>query len=79
MNRVLNIVPVPVPPEALDAFAAQLSGEFVHPSFENVFVSARAGGATLDSAYETTLADAFVLEQDAGHRNRVTWVYVSTR
>ncbi|MGX6509941.1 aspartate/glutamate racemase family protein [Rhodococcus sp. SJ-2] len=62
MNRVLNIVPVPVPPEALDAFAAQLSGEFVHPSFENVFVSARAGGATLDSAYETTLADAFVLE-----------------
>lgn len=66
MNRVLNIVPVPVPPEALDAFAAQLGGDFVHPTFENVFVSAKAGGATLDSAYETTLADAFVL--DAGCR-----------
>ncbi|CBH46230.1 aspartate/glutamate racemase family protein [Prescottella equi] len=66
MNRVLNIVPVPVPPDALDAFAAQLSGEFVHPAFENIFVSARAGGGALDSAYEMTLADAFVL--DAGCR-----------
>ncbi|MBF4480141.1 MULTISPECIES: aspartate/glutamate racemase family protein [Rhodococcus] len=66
MKRVLNIVPVPVPPEALDAFAAQLSGDYVHPAFENVFVSARNGGGTLDSAYETTLADAFVL--DAGCR-----------
>ncbi|PVX59612.1 aspartate/glutamate racemase family protein [Rhodococcus globerulus] len=66
MKRVLNIIPVPVPPESLDAFASQLSGDFVHPDFENVFVSARAGGGTLDSAYETTLADAFVL--DAGCR-----------
>src|SRR5690606_31648215 len=66
VKRVLNIVPVPVPPEALDAFAAQLSGDYVHPAFENVFVSARNGGGPPDSAHETTLADAFVL--DAGCR-----------
>ena len=65
-RKVLNIVPVPVPPEALTAFAAQIPDDIVHPGFENVFVSARAGGTTLDSAYETTLADAFVL--DAGCR-----------
>ncbi|MCC3312415.1 aspartate/glutamate racemase family protein [Nocardia africana] len=65
-RKILNIVPVPVPPEALAAFAAQIPDDIVHPGFENVFVSARAGGTTLDSAYETTLADAFVLE--AGSR-----------
>lgn len=62
MNKVLNIVPVPVPPEALDAFAAQIPPAIVFPGFENVFVCAQAGGTSLDSAYETTLADAFVLE-----------------
>ncbi|WP_347955345.1 aspartate/glutamate racemase family protein [Gordonia aichiensis] len=66
MNKILNIVPVPVPDEALAAFAAQIPDDVVHPGVENVFVSARAGGSTLDSAYETTLADAFVL--DAGCR-----------
>ncbi|MGA4792440.1 aspartate/glutamate racemase family protein [Nocardia sp. AB354] len=65
-RKVLNIVPVPVPPEALAAFAAQIPDDIMHPGFENVFVSARAGGTTLDSAYEATLADAFVLE--AGSR-----------
>ncbi|MBN9636383.1 MAG: aspartate/glutamate racemase family protein [Actinobacteria bacterium] len=65
-RKVLNIVPVPVPQDALDAFATQIPAEAVFPGFENVFVAARAGGTTLDSAYETTLADAFVL--DAGCR-----------
>jgi allantoin racemase len=51
VNRILNIVPVPVPPEALDAFAAQIPDTVVHPGFENVFVAARAGGKTLASDY----------------------------
>jgi allantoin racemase len=65
-RRILNIVPVPVPPEALDAFAAQLPGEAIHPDFENVFVAARAGATVIDSPYEQLLAEAYVL--DAGCR-----------
>ncbi len=64
--KILNIVPVPVPPQALAALADQLPAATIHPDFENVFVSAKAGGAVIDSAYEQTLCDAFVL--DAGCR-----------
>lgn len=67
MTRILNIVPVPVPPEALEAFAGQLGGHIMHAGVETRFVAARAGGsAAIDSPYEQTLADAFVL--DAGCR-----------
>lgn len=61
-RRILNIVPVPVTQHALDSFAAQIPAEAIFPGFENVFVAVRAGGTTLDSAYEATLADVFVLE-----------------
>ncbi len=64
--KILNIIPVPIPPEALAAMAGQLPAEAVHPSFENVFVSAKAGGSVIDSPYEQTLCDVFVL--DAGAR-----------
>lgn len=63
--RILNIIPVPVPPAALTAMAAQIPAASMHPGFENVFVSARAGGTVIDSAYERTLCDAFVLEAGA--------------
>lgn len=66
MTRILNIVPVPVPQEALGAFADQVPAEAMFPGFENVFVAARAGGGVIDSPYEQTLCDAFVL--DAGAR-----------
>jgi allantoin racemase len=61
-RRILNIVPVPVPPAALEAFSAQLPAEVVHPGFENVFVAAAAGAKIIDSPYEQLLAEAFVLE-----------------
>ncbi len=61
-KRILNIVPVPVPPAALEAFAAQLPAEAVHADFENVFVAAAAGARIIDSPYEQLLAEAFVLE-----------------
>lgn len=66
MTRILNIVPVPVPPEALASFAGQIPTAATFPGFENVFVAARAGGGVIDSAYEQTLCDTFVL--DAGAR-----------
>lgn len=65
-HRILNIVPVPVPPQALDAFASQLPREAIHPDFTNTFVCAEAGASTIDSPYEQLLAEAFVL--DAGCR-----------
>lgn len=64
--KILNIVPVPVPPQALEAMSAQIPSDVVHPGFETVFVSAKAGGSVIDSSYEQTLCDAFVL--DAGCR-----------
>ncbi|MCL4181964.1 MAG: hydrogenase expression protein HupH [Burkholderiaceae bacterium] len=61
-KRILNIVPVPVPAEALAAFGAQLPAEAVHPDFENVFVAATRGARIIDSVYEQLIAEAFVLE-----------------
>lgn len=61
-RRILNIVPVPVPALALEAFKAQLPADAVHPGFDNVFVAAARGARLIDSAYEQLLADAFVLE-----------------
>lgn len=61
-KRILNIVPVPVPAAALEAFRAQLPDEAVHPDFENVFVAAAQGARIIDSPYEQLLAEAFVLE-----------------
>ncbi|GEL19850.1 aspartate/glutamate racemase family protein [Pseudonocardia asaccharolytica] len=64
--RILNIVPVPMPPAALAAFEAQLDGGVLTPGVQTRFLAARAGATTIDSPYEQTLADAFVL--DAGCR-----------
>lgn len=61
-KKILNIVPVPVPAPALDAFRAQLPAQAVHPDFDNVFVAAAGGARLIDSAYEQLLAEAFVLE-----------------
>jgi allantoin racemase len=61
-RRILNIVPVPVPASALEAFGAQLPADAVHPDFDNVFVAAARGARLIDSAYEQLLAEAFVLE-----------------
>lgn len=59
MRRIKTIVPVPVPPEALDAFAVEISEPLRRPDNDLVFSCAEQGGATLDSYYEGTVADAF--------------------
>ncbi|MES2495677.1 MAG: aspartate/glutamate racemase family protein [Pseudomonadota bacterium] len=60
-KRIKMIVPVPVPDAALASFAAQLPAGFVRPDIVVDFACAPRGGATLDSYYEGTLADAFCL------------------
>lgn len=61
-KRITMIIPVPVPPEALDFFAAQVPPALQRPGFSVEFVAPRNGARILDSYYEMTLADAFVLE-----------------
>ena len=61
-RRITMIVPVPVPPEALSAFTAQVPASLRRPDIDIEFVATRNGGKILDSAYETTMADMFVME-----------------
>lgn len=64
MKRIKMIMPVPLPDAALPAFAAQIPPGLVRPDLRVDFCGVRAGTTTLDSYFEATLADAFVL--DAG-------------
>ncbi len=56
------ILPVPIPDEALAAFEAQVPSSLQRPDLQIDFCAAKNGGKILDSYYEMTLADAFVLE-----------------
>lgn len=61
-RRIKMLVPVPVPPEALSRFAAQIPKHLMRPGLEVEFFGVRNGPHILDSHYESALADAFVLE-----------------
>lgn len=50
-KRILNIVPVPVPAPALDAFRTQLSEDVVHPGSRTT--SSRRGRARASSTADT--------------------------
>ena len=62
MTKILMIVPVPLPQEALAGFAAQLPAGLVRPGVSVEFTGVRAGTSSLDSLFEGTMADAFCLE-----------------
>ena len=62
IHRIKMIVPVPLPPEALAGFAAQMPAGLVGAGIEVEFTGVRAGTTTLDSYFEATMADAFCLE-----------------
>ena len=64
-KRIKMIVPVPVPTAALASFAAQIAPALIRPEIRIDFVGTRAGANLLDSAYEASLADAFVLDVGA--------------
>jgi allantoin racemase len=65
-KRIKMILPVPLPRQALDHFAEQIPSSLRRRDVAIDFVGCRAGATWLDSDYEATLADAFVL--DAGAR-----------
>ncbi len=65
MKRIKMIMPVPMPAAALSAFEAQIPESMRRPDIAVDFVAVREGARILDSYYETTLADAFVLEAGA--------------
>lgn len=62
--KIKMILPVPIPDKALAAFEAQIPFSLSRPDLQIDFCAAKNGGKILDSYYEMTLADAFVL--DAG-------------
>jgi allantoin racemase len=64
VKRIKMILPIPLPDAARPAFAAQLPPGLVRPDIQVDFCGVRAGTTVLDSLFEATLADAFVL--DAG-------------
>lgn len=66
VRRIKMIVPVPVPDAALPGFAAQIPAELVRPDISIDFCGTRQGASLLDSSYEATLGDMWVL--DAGAR-----------
>ena len=65
MKRIKMIMPVPMPQAALAAFEAQIPPALRRSDVTVDFVAVKEGGKILDSYYEMTLADAFVLEAGA--------------
>ena len=65
MKRIKMIMPVPMPQAALSAFEAQIPPALRRDDVTVDFVAVKEGGKILDSYYEMTLADAFVLEAGA--------------
>ena len=64
--KILVIMPVPLPPDAVAGFAAQVPDGLLGSDVTLDFVGTRNGATILDSHYELSLADSFVL--DAGCR-----------
>jgi allantoin racemase len=60
--RIKMIVPVPLPAEAIAAFASQMPAGLVREGITVDFTGVRAGTTCLDSLFESTMADAFCLE-----------------
>ncbi|WP_433464049.1 aspartate/glutamate racemase family protein [Spirillospora sp. CA-128828] len=66
-RRILHILPVAVPPAALEAFVAQLPSQIIDPDVQIEFTApARGARNMIDSAYERTVSDAAVLAAGAG-------------
>lgn len=64
-QRIKMIIPVPVPAEALEAFASQIPPGLSRPDISVEFACAARGGRALDSLYEGAIADAYCLEAGA--------------
>jgi allantoin racemase len=65
-RRIKMIVPVAVPPAALDAFASQIPPHLIASDIAVEFACPERAGHTLDSYYEGLLSDAFCLKAGLG-------------
>lgn len=63
IKRIKMIIPVPIPEEAVAGFAAQIPPSLVRDDIAIDFVGTRNGANLLDSKYEATLGDMWVLDQ----------------
>ena len=68
-RKIKFILPVPLPASAIAHFAQQIPQSMRRPDLQLDFAACRAGATLLDSEYEATLADAFVLEAGANAEN----------
>jgi allantoin racemase len=68
-KRIRIIIPVPLPPEALQNFASQLPSELIAPGFSVEFVATRAGGRLGGDQMEALLFDAFVYDAGVSAEN----------
>jgi allantoin racemase len=64
-TRIKMLLPIPIPPQALPAFAAQIPPSLLRPGVTVDFFGTRNGAVILDSLYEGALSDVFVLEAGA--------------
>ncbi|MBP03062.1 MAG: hydrogenase expression protein HupH [Rhodospirillaceae bacterium] len=69
MKKIKMILPVPMPREAISAFEAQIPKELSRPDISYEWVATKNGASILDSYYDATLADTFVLAAGARSEN----------
>ncbi|MFT6286435.1 MAG: allantoin racemase [Halieaceae bacterium] len=62
VKKIKMIMPVPMPPAALAGFESQIPSSLRRDDVTIDFVAVKEGAKILDSYYEMTMADAFVLE-----------------
>jgi allantoin racemase len=57
MPKMLFLLPVPIPPVALETFAAQIPDSLKRPNIQIDFASPGDGGFLVDSAFESTISE----------------------
>ncbi|MDG2242720.1 MAG: aspartate/glutamate racemase family protein [Rhodospirillaceae bacterium] len=64
-KRIKMILPVPMPPEAIELFKQQMPPALSRPDIEYEWVGTQSGANILDSYYDAVLSDAFVMAAGA--------------
>jgi len=64
-QRIKMILPVPMPPDAIDLFKEQMPPELARPDIEYEWCGTKNGANILDSYYDAVLSDAFVMAAGA--------------
>ena len=64
-KRIKMLLPIPMPDAAIDMFKGQMPPEMARPDITYEWFGTKNGANILDSYYDATLSDAFVLEAGA--------------